>query len=76
MQSNKIKAPMIEECFLNIECKVIDQIVTGDHTVFVAKPVAAYMDEDLMIDGKFSEKYHDKANQVQICELITAWNMW
>ncbi len=29
-----------EECFLNIECKVIDQLVTGDHTVFVAKPVA------------------------------------
>ena len=62
MQSNKIKAPMIEECFMNIECKVIDQIVTGDHTVFVAKPVAAVMNEDVMVDGKFSEKYHDKTN--------------
>ena len=71
-----INAPMIEECFMNIECKVIDQIITGDHTVFVAKPVAAFMDEDVMVDGKFSEKYYDKTNQVQICELITAWNMW
>ena len=76
MQSNKIKAPMIEECFINIECKVIDQIVTGDHTVFVAKPVAVYMNEDVIIDGKFPEKYINKNNQVQICELITAWNMW
>jgi flavin reductase (DIM6/NTAB) family NADH-FMN oxidoreductase RutF len=76
MQSNKIKAPMIDECFLNIECKVIDQIVTGDHTVFVAKPVAAFINEDVMIDGKFPEKYTNKNNQVQICELITAWNMW
>ena len=76
MQSNKIKAPLIEECFMNIECKVIDQIVTGDHTVFVAKPVAAFINEDVITDGRFSEKYTNKNNQVQICELITAWNMW
>jgi len=76
MPGTVINAQMISECFMNIECKVIDQIVTGDHTVFVAKPVAARMDEDVMIDGKFSEKYTDKNNQVQICELITAWNMW
>lgn len=76
MQSNKIKAPMIEECFMNIECKVIDQITTGDHTVFVAKPVAAFMNADVMTDGKFREKYTNKNNQVQICELITAWNLW
>ena len=76
MQSNKIKAPMIEECFLNIECKVTDQFITGDHTVFVAKPVVAFINEDVMTDGRFSEKYINKNNQVQICELITAWNMW
>jgi len=76
MQSNKISAPMIEECFMNIECKVIDQITTGDHTVFVAKPVAVFMNEDVMIDGKFPEKYINKNNQVQICDLITLWNMW
>ncbi len=76
MQSNKIKAPMIEECFMNIECKVIDQFTTGDHTVFVAKPVAVFMNDDVMTDGRFSEKYIHKNNQVQICELITAWNMW
>ena len=76
IKSTVINAPMIKECFMNIECKVIDQIKTGDHTVFVAKPLAAFMNEDVMVDGKFSEKYLDKKNQVQICELITAWNMW
>jgi flavin reductase (DIM6/NTAB) family NADH-FMN oxidoreductase RutF len=76
MPGTVISAQMISECFMNIECKVIDQIVTGDHTVFVAKPVAAFINEDVMIDGKFSEKYTNKNNQVQICELITAWNMW
>ncbi|MGD9931301.1 MAG: flavin reductase family protein, partial [Mangrovibacterium sp.] len=65
MQSDKINAPMIEECFLNIECKVIDQITTGDHTVFVAKPIAVFMNEDVMTDGKFAEKYIDKIKQFQ-----------
>lgn len=76
MASKIISSPLITECFLNIECKVFTQIVTGDHTVFVAEPVAAYMDEDIMVDGKFSGKYLDKKNQVHLCELITMWNMW
>ena len=73
---NKISTQLISECFMNIECKVLDQFVTGDHTVFVAEPIAAQMNEDVMEDGKFSEKYHDKKNQVQMCDLITKWNMW
>ena len=76
MPGTVIGAQMISECFMNIECKVIIEFITGDHTVFVAKPVAVYIDEDVMIDGKFSEKYYDKKNQVQICDLITLWNMW
>jgi hypothetical protein len=28
------------------------------------------------VEGKFSEKYYDKKNQVQMCDLITKWNMW
>ena len=76
MKSVKIGTPMIRECFLNIECKVIDQIVTGDHTVFVAELVAVFMDEDVFVNGKFSEKYLDKNNQVHLGEIVTMWNMW
>lgn len=76
LQGNKISAPLISECFMNIECKVLEQFVTGDHTVFVAEPLAAQMNEDVMVNNKFSEKYHDKKNQVQMCDLITKWNMW
>jgi flavin reductase (DIM6/NTAB) family NADH-FMN oxidoreductase RutF len=74
--SKKISASLITECFMNIECKVIDQFDTGDHTVFIAKPLAAYSDEDVLINGRISDKYHDKKNQVQIGDLITKWNMW
>ncbi|NQU85644.1 MAG: flavin reductase family protein [Mariniphaga sp.] len=76
MESKKISAPLISECFLNIECKVLQQFVTGDHTVFVAEPVAAYVDDDVIVDGKFSEKYRDKSKQVHMGDFITMWNMW
>lgn len=76
MASRKISAPLITECFLNIECKVLQQFVTGDHTVFVAEPVAAYLDDDVIVDGKFAEKYRDKSTQVHIGDFITMWNMW
>jgi len=74
--SKKKSASLITECFMNIECKVIDQLDTGDQTALIAKPLAAYSDEDVLINGRISEKYHNKKNQVQICDLITKWNMW
>lgn len=76
MASRKISAPLISECFLNIECKVIDQFVTGDHTIFIAEPLMVYVDDDVIVDGKFAGKYLDKNAQVHIEEIITKWNMW
>lgn len=75
-ESKIIKANLIKECYLNMECKVTDEYVTGDHTVFVAEPVAVHMDEDVLIDGKFSEKYRLKENQVHFGDIIEMWNMW
>jgi flavin reductase (DIM6/NTAB) family NADH-FMN oxidoreductase RutF len=37
-----VKAPLIEECLANIECKVIDLV--GKHNIVVLKAVAAYVD--------------------------------
>ena len=76
MESNKIKAHLIKECFLNIECKVIDQYVTGDHTVFIAEPVVVHLDEDVFVDGRFAEKYRSKGNQIHFSDIIDLWNMW
>ena len=76
LASKKISAPLISECFLNVECKVIQQFVTGDHTVFVAEPLAVYIDDDVIVDGKFTEKYRAKSNQVHLGDFITKWNMW
>jgi flavin reductase (DIM6/NTAB) family NADH-FMN oxidoreductase RutF len=42
--AKKIKAPLINGCAANIECKVQQYYLTGDHTVFVGETVR--YDED------------------------------
>lgn len=76
IDSKIIKANLIKECYLNMECKVTDEYVTGDHTVFVAEPVFVRLDEDVFVDGKFSEKHRSKQNQVHFGDIVDMWNMW
>lgn len=42
--SLKLKTPSILECPLNIECKVIKEVETGDHVWFIGEVVAARID--------------------------------
>lgn len=74
--SQKIKANLIKECYLNMECKVNDEYLTGDHTVFVAEPVFVQLDEDVLVEGKFSQKYRSKHNQIHFGDIVDMWNMW
>ncbi|HID43263.1 MAG TPA: flavin reductase family protein [Archaeoglobaceae archaeon] len=39
--SKKVKAPSIKECQANIECRVVDEVEVGDHTLFVGEIVDA-----------------------------------
>lgn len=76
MESTIIRPHLIKECYLNAECKVTDEYVTGDHTVFVAEVVAVHLDQDVLVDGKFSEKYRSKQNQIHFGDIVEMWNMW
>lgn len=76
MESKIIKAHLIKECYLNMECKVTDEYVTGDHTVFVAEPVLVHLNEDVLVNGKFSERYRSKQNQIHFGDIVEMWNMW
>lgn len=38
-----IKPPLLLECVVNMECKVIKEIKLGDHVVFIGKILAAYV---------------------------------
>lgn len=46
-----VKAPLIEECPVNIECKVTESILVGSHEIFVGEVVAYWADGEYH-DGK------------------------
>lgn len=37
----------------------------------IAEPLMVYVDDDVIVDGRFAGKYLDKDNQVHIGEIIT-----
>ena len=69
LESKRIGPHLIGECIVNVECKVIQELVTGDHTIFVGEPLTILYNEDVFVDGKFQEKYKDKNNQLHQIEL-------
>lgn len=51
--AKKIKAPLIAECPLNLECITRQSLMLGTHEMFIAEIVAAHVDEDkLTSDGR------------------------
>jgi flavin reductase (DIM6/NTAB) family NADH-FMN oxidoreductase RutF len=51
----KVNAPIMDDCPINIECTIVDSIVTGSHEMFVGKVEyvhadSSYVDEEGNID--------------------------
>jgi flavin reductase (DIM6/NTAB) family NADH-FMN oxidoreductase RutF len=42
LQATKVEAPLIKECVAHIECKVLETIEVGDHTLIIGQIVAAH----------------------------------
>ena len=52
-QASSVSAPLIDECPVNLECKVKDVIPLGTHDMFLAEITAVNVDESLIDeDGK------------------------
>lgn len=43
-----VNAPILADCPVNIECKVVDSIMTGSHEMFIGKVEYVHADERLM----------------------------
>jgi len=43
--AKKVRSPIIKECVAHLECKLVQQIPTGDHTLFVGEVLTAYVNE-------------------------------
>lgn len=55
IEGTKVKAPLIEESPVNIECKVVEIKELGSHHMFLAEVVAVNVDEKYMDD---KNKFH------------------
>lgn len=44
-------APMIKECPVNIECRVVQTLERSVHTVFIGEVVSVYIDDDCLTNG-------------------------
>jgi flavin reductase (DIM6/NTAB) family NADH-FMN oxidoreductase RutF len=45
--AEKIRAPLIKECPVNLECRVKQFLALGSHDLFLGQVVAAHMDEEV-----------------------------
>ena len=45
IKARKIAAPLIEECVANLECRLVGQMTSGDHTIFVGEILAVWVNE-------------------------------
>ena len=46
--ARKVKAPIINECVAHMECKLRQEIETGDKNLFIGEVIEAYADESLV----------------------------
>jgi flavin reductase (DIM6/NTAB) family NADH-FMN oxidoreductase RutF len=44
-------APMIEECAINMECRLVQTVDFPKHDVFIGEVVATYCDEEHLVEG-------------------------
>lgn len=63
--SLNISVPYIDECPVNIECKVTNIIPLGTHDMFIAEVVGSHVNEDLLDEkGKI---HFENANMMAYC---------
>ena len=52
--ATQISAPLIAECPLNFECRLVDEVKTANGRFYLAEIVETHADEDVLVDGKIS----------------------
>jgi flavin reductase (DIM6/NTAB) family NADH-FMN oxidoreductase RutF len=52
-QARLVRPPIIEECIAHLECRVVQDVKTGDHRFVVAEVLAAYTRPGILDDGLY-----------------------
>ena len=48
LPSQQIKPPMIQDCPINLECRVVKTLSLGTHDVFISEVILIHVDEELL----------------------------
>jgi len=51
--ASQVRAPLVAECAVNIECQVVQTLSLDSHDLFVGKIVALHVDEELLGEAGF-----------------------
>ena len=61
----KVKAPLIKECPVNLECEVKNVVSLGTHDLFMAEIVAVHADEEVLDSNE--RVMIEKAQPIAFC---------
>jgi len=53
-----VSVPLILEATINMECKVVDRYITGDHIIYIGEVLASYLDKKkkILVNMRSSKK--------------------
>jgi flavin reductase (DIM6/NTAB) family NADH-FMN oxidoreductase RutF len=46
-QARRVRSPLLEDAVANLECRMVAQLETGDHTIFIGEIVAAHVEDEV-----------------------------
>lgn len=77
LPASKVSAPLIGQCFANIECEVADRRLVSEHSLWLLRAVAAWTDERRRGSGEFHHRgngtFSSNGPTVDLRDRMTKW---
>lgn len=75
LRAENVRAPMVAEFPVNIECKVRDRIALGSHDLFIGEVLAVHADPEVLTEGSIDPAKMDpvafvRGNYYRLGEII------
>ena len=64
-EADIVSVPLIKDCPVNLECRIIETFEQGTHTVFFGEVIAEHVSNEYLIDGTTID--HKKADPILYC---------
>ncbi|WP_200900800.1 flavin reductase family protein [Pseudarthrobacter siccitolerans] len=77
MQPKEVSAPLVRECFANIECVVADDRLVDEYDLWVLRPVRAWYAPGLRGSGEFHHRgngtFSTNGSVIDLRDRMTKW---